>query len=880
MNYQFSPANIQLKRKREKIALFLVLALAPLIIYNLTLHAIATDTLVWDEDTFANGINSNTASGEEVTLYADEVMDDERQEFASGSFASDGTRMSALSENYRLSLNQGYAFNDYPYKYRDAAYNHDFHVEGDYIFISNRYSGVYVFDTNGTWNDGTDDTLVAYYGTSSNPGTTSYNNLDVSLNGDILYVGGHGQEVIDTNGTFDDMSDDVHLGRYSTNGDVVVPGIDFLDMIIDGNLIYASIWMRGLQVIDTKGTDTLADDTVEQLYSTASTPAIGSNIVNEVLKEGDILYVATHGGGVQAIDTKGTATSTDDTLMVSYSIASTPALQGSYIKDILVYDDILFVAEQDGYVELIDMKGTATSSDDELIGTYNESSIADSANSGREIFNGVTAITLDGNILYLAGYNGGLAIDTKGTFRDISDDEVIRKYVQYISPAITSSGSSDIKLEVINGQLLYLLNDSVGVFDTGSNAYQSTGIYISSPQLISSTPSTTLSVEAALDTGENVSLSYRVNIGADAVWFDDFATTSSYVGDTYGWGAEFQTVSVTDGILRLSNPDADWGGLANFDTGYPDDYFPVGSIVTARVRVNSTEENRSFEDWLFLDGWEKGSTYYSNTSIENLEWQNISLVADTAFSNVGFEPWFSDNEGWNPGDYWEIDWIKITTPDSFGQWDSWTTCDSYELCILDDMSSSTWMQYKLDLSTTNTASSPLVSSVTYRGDYASTGVYVSETETFDRGHKLGTFNVTDSTSASTSIAYEYSTDGGTTWQSVTPGTDLSINNPDPVRSFTWRATLTTTDPLYTPSISEVTMEVTKVGGTTSTSLQAQVERLEAEGKYDAVAALKEKYPHFFDGTASDNEIRKEMINLLGEAVSKLEQLIEMREGEN
>ena len=54
------------------------------------------------------------------------------------------------------------------------------------------------------------------------------------------------------------------------------------------------------------------------------------------------------------------------------------------------------------------------------------------------------------------------------------------------------------------------------------------------------------------------------------------------------------------------------------------------------------------------------------------------------------------------------------------------------------------------------------------------------------------------------ITYEMSANGGTNWQTVTPGTEITFSNPG--SDLKWKATLNTTDPGVSPLIDEITID--------------------------------------------------------------------------
>jgi hypothetical protein len=310
------------------------------------------------------------------------------------------------------------------------------------------------------------------------------------------------------------------------------------------------------------------------------------------------------------------------------------------------------------------------------------------------------------------------------------------------------------------------------------------------------------------------------------------------------------------------------------DTGKPADYFPLGSIVTARVRINSdTRVSQNGEEAMFSDNWWDADS----AQLNNNEWSKFSFAASNkTFSKIGFETtWLSGT--FAPTDTFEIDWIQITTPDSFGEWNTWQTCTTVP-CAIDPatLAGNAWIQYKLDLTTTNPATTPKVTSVSYQGDYAPSGTYTSPTETFPRTQELLTFDVAHTVPASTTANYEYSLDNGGTWQTITPGTAFPEGTL--ARTFTWRTTFTTTNPATTPTLTSVTLTTYTPNKSSSTAIKTRVANLEAAGKVAEATAIRTRFPHLFtDSAPPDLAIQAEFIEILEETVFVLRRVIELRE---
>ena len=284
----------------------------------------------------------------------------------------------------------------------------------NYLYISTS-GGLSVIDTQGTANP-SDDVLVTTYSTTSTP-AIAYNSvfhswLDTASNYLYVSASGGGLSVIDTKGTTT-PSDDTLVVTYSTTSTPAIPGNTAVHSWLDSttDLLYISIASSaaGLSVIDTKGTATPSDDTLAITYSTSSTPAIVDNRVNHSWLDAttNYLYLNT-GGGLSVIDTKGTAVTSDDTLVITYSTSSTPAIASNDARHSFLdfATNYLYISIYGGGLSVIDTKGTATTSDDILVITYSTSSTP--AISHNQVLHSWLDSTA--NYLYISNDVGGLSV--------------------------------------------------------------------------------------------------------------------------------------------------------------------------------------------------------------------------------------------------------------------------------------------------------------------------------------------------------------------------------------------------------------------------------------------------------------------------------------
>ena len=294
------------------------------------------------------------------------------------------------------------------------------------------------------------DTLVGTYNLGSSPAISASSAGESLINGNILYVsgGGAGVDVIDTAGTAT-FADDTLVGTYTTSSTPALPSNIVRHVSMSGNLLYLGSNGNGLTVIDTAGTAAFGDDTLLGTYSTSSTPALPNDVVVNTLVSGNTLYVGTN-GGVTVIDTNGTAILSDDTILGSYNTSTSPALSTNGVNQTYLFGNVLYVSTQSG-TDVIDTNGTATLTDDTLLINYS-------------IGYGVYMALRNGNVLYLVSPGSGMrAINTQGT-TTVSDDVTITTYNSFSIPQTQDS----LRGVLVRGNLLYVSNTSSGmtVIDT------------------------------------------------------------------------------------------------------------------------------------------------------------------------------------------------------------------------------------------------------------------------------------------------------------------------------------------------------------------------------------------------------------------------------
>lgn len=240
--------------------------------------------------------------------------------------------------------------------------------------------GLVVVDTKNTPLDQTDDVVIATYNPTNYPGSVPNKNMYHSmLVSDQIYLStyGGGLTVINRNGTPLDPSDDT-FSTYSTTSTPALVGDFVRNSFLDPatHYLYVSSFDDykalpndgGVTVIDTKGTQSILDDTLVKTYLTNTVPSIGRNsVVNTYLNSSNnLIYVSTQGGGLSVIDP------TDNNFALTYSTSSNPAILSNNVSRsyLNTSNNYLYIATDQG-ISVIDTKGTKVSSDDTLVATYN-----------------------------------------------------------------------------------------------------------------------------------------------------------------------------------------------------------------------------------------------------------------------------------------------------------------------------------------------------------------------------------------------------------------------------------------------------------------------------------------------------------------------------
>lgn len=239
-------------------------------------------------------------------------------------------------------------------------------------------------------------------------------------------------------------------------------------MAIDENKgwVFVALSDAGVALVDNRTTLNQSDDVVIGTYSTTSAPALPSNDVKAV--EYDpvryLLYIGFWGAGVSVINTQGTTSMADDVLVFTYNTGSSPAITSNYVRDdsCLLLDltnNLIYIATWEYGVSVINTQGTITPSDDTLVRNFSPW-VAPAL--GHKYTNALT-LDLVNNVLYVGAWNGGLtAIDLKNPLSG-TDDVLIKRYYTNTTPAICDTWGYRKQRSTLR-QVCFILVGQMGVF--------------------------------------------------------------------------------------------------------------------------------------------------------------------------------------------------------------------------------------------------------------------------------------------------------------------------------------------------------------------------------------------------------------------------------
>jgi len=725
----------------------------------------------------------------------------------------------------------------------DLVYSSWYDNNTKYLYFCSSGSGLSVFDTKGT-DTQADDELVRVFNTSSTPALLSDFCDTVYLHPDTnqLYVGdtGFGMNVIDVGPDGPDFvasptPNDVLVRTFTTSSTPAITGGLVWDFWYDyaSDYVYVNTSL-GLSVLDVgaDGADPIGDPTPNDIlvrnYTTATTPALPYQSVKHSWLDTDTnyLYVATEWNGVVIFDVGpdgpdpiGSPTP-NDVIVRNFNVGTTPALLYNLTGRTWLDKDNnhLYIDNSLEGVFVIDLGVDGP----DPIGspTPNDAII--------KIYSGTTYPELGGvydfwydeanDHLYIS-HDLALTVINVGANGPGGDDVVLKEYTPSTNPAISAYTVNSAYIDDNSG-LLYAAtwNGGLSVVSPDNNTSAS---YYSNVFDISSLPSRVLKWDADLPTDTSITVRTRTG-DANAYWHDEFDDgLTANISDYYFWGSMYNTVSESNGILLLEDSSDPTGGIFWIDTGKPADFYPAGTVVRVKMKVN-VDGNRIWNE-LFYDN-------YDDTGAVNFkpdEWVILESKSKVAFSQIGFWLWIIDGF-WEPTDSVEVDWVQVEMPTGWSTWSDVYT-NPYG-SVINSSPADQFIQYRVDMSTNDVNNTPEIDLLSFASGYQNTGVY--ESAILDTGEQSNwlTFNANITTPTNTSV--EVRTRSGnksdltdaTSWSSINPlvfssPADLSAyaGVDDGDQYFQYQIVLNTTDPTQTPSVSGVSLEYSPryVGGSGS-----------------------------------------------------------------
>ncbi|TET90806.1 MAG: hypothetical protein E3J35_05120 [Methanomassiliicoccales archaeon] len=209
-----------------------------------------------------------------------------------------------------------------------------------------------------------------------------------------------------------------------------------------------------------------------------------------------------------------------------------------------------------------------------------------------------------------------------------------------------------------------------------------------------------------------------------------------------------------------------------------------------------------------------------NTTMESnysVRFDNITILAPSRKNGTYFsEPYNTTSQSiWR-----EINWVEDVVPEtnvtvktrtgnssntSDGTWSGWEPPNGSMVAS----PSHRFIQYRVDLNTTNASVGPVVSEMKIDCEqYAPYGTVTTENFTVSDLYIWEDFFVKDSTTAETSVTYYYSSDRGGSWSQVFNGSSLSFVANDTLK---FRAELSSLNTTHTPYLYEMNLTYQYVG---------------------------------------------------------------------
>ncbi len=159
----------------------------------------------------------------------------------------------------------------------------------------------------------------------------------------------------------------------------------------------------------------------------------------------------------------------------------------------------------------------------------------------------------------------------------------------------------------------------------------------------------------------------------------------------------------------------------------------------------------------------------------------------------------------------------------------------------------------------------------YTTGYAASGTYTSTVQNFGYNVQNVTLDVVENKPSGTNISYELSTDGGSTWQAITPGSNVAVS---PDQNLMLRANLSTSDTTVTPQLISYTLksnqkQASTVWQSVTTTLGANASAVKLSTTQSTPAGTSISYEVSADNGATWTSVSAGAITNLGTAGNQL-----------
>lgn len=751
---------------------------------------------------FSSGTATNVIANTSIKLEPLVHVDQDAEDLKSGSSdraslggiyrSNDGIKI-GKSYNYTKSSNPSISESN------GAVSSLDVDPNTGYLYVGTQYGGLYVINLE-------TNTTIRRYTTTTSPAipsvTATYESFFHPVTG-YLYVATFGGVAVI------DLENDTLIKTYTTASTPALPNNRVQDLYHDSvnNYLYMSTY-GGVAVLD------LTNDTIVKTYTTATNPAISSNSVRHSFVDlnTNYLYVSTYassGGSLSVIDL------TNNTLLKTYSSALTPEI----ITNASPYIMKSYINPNDNYLYLTTGGGifVVDQTSDILVRSYGATT------SPSIYYNFLYDSYLDPSTNYLYANTAAFGV----TVVDLNNNTVVKRYAINSQPSTVGNSGLKTLFDDESNKLFIGSWEGLSIIDL-NDKYNLTGSYTSLPVRIQSDTFKKMEWQNNTSSGQNVSLSYRTG-SSTAVWFDDFDDgTPSVTGNPYSSIFKISLYNKTeekDGKLIFSDLNGtDTSAIIFIETGITDNSFSSSSVSRLKIKNNISNSSTALTQfWLVT---QSGGSARGSYSEDVNKW----IYLDSSFfsSGAGFSKFALYTDGiLNPilsTDSLELDYISIELPTGWGEWQ---TCSSNP-CDVTVGAQDEWIQYKATLTTTDTSSTPTLTSVSLRSEYNTSGTYISDVADGGGLTDWKTLDISSTTPTGTSI--NISTRGGdiaspdSTWTEWQGLSDSDIQTPDR-RYMQYKIDLSTTDSNITPEITSIGVNYdtqTRQGSSSRSSSYSQV----------------------------------------------------------